>query len=99
LACGAAFEALAGFADAAHAAIDGDVELGGSILDAAEVLVIEPAVIFERGELDGVELLGGGVVEELDALPLECAERVGVEAQFDGGVRRGEWHQGGGNGL
>ena len=49
-----------------------------------QVLGVEAAVIAERGELDGIQLLGGGVVQEFDALPLKGAYRIGVEAEFDG---------------
>ena len=43
-------------------------------------------VIVQAGNLDGVELLPGREVEQLGGLPSECAQRVGVEAEFDGDI-------------
>ena len=45
---------------------------------------IEAFVIVQAGDLDGVEFQTGCVIDELERLPLESADGVGVEAQTDG---------------
>jgi hypothetical protein len=60
-------------------------------------------VVRQVRELDGVQLQGGGVLEQLESFPLECANGVRVESQPDFPCRRGGWRRGhgssGGNGL
>ena len=67
------------------------------VLHLLQVRRLQRTVIGHRRKLDGVEFLAGGVVEQLGSLPVEGAERVGVEAEFHGrflrrlgGYRRGQ---------
>src|SRR5262249_55590186 len=79
---GALLPTLAGFADTAHPAIEHQIELGGAILDLAEIGRVEPAVVFQRRKLNGIQFLRGGEIEKFETLPFEGPQGVGIEAQF-----------------
>ena len=81
-------------ADASRPAIHLDVQPVGLILDLLQVCRIEALIVAQAGDLYGVELQIGGVTQKLGSLPVEGAQRVGVEPELDGhfiggGRRRG----------
>ena len=59
------------------------------VLHLLQVRRLVVLVIPHGGDLDGVEFLGGGVVDQLGDFPVECPYGVGIEAEPDGNrVRR-----------
>src|SRR6266542_6000244 len=80
-------------ADAAHTGVDRDPQALGMLPDLFQMGRIEAFIIVEAGDLDGIELQAGGVVEELDRLPFQGADRVRVEPELDAALGRSRGRQ------
>jgi hypothetical protein len=86
--------ACRGRADAAGAGLDLNAEPRGVVLHLPQVVRLQALIIVEARKLDGVELQGGGIIEQLDGFPAECAEGVGIEPELDAFAGQGGWDRG-----
>ena len=71
-------------ADAPGAEPDLQAEVGGFGAEILQVLVLEVLEWFEVGDEEGIQFQGGGVVDQLDGIPVHGAHGEIVETEFDG---------------